>query len=376
MLLEELANELVEVTSSLVSGRTINVMNTSGIIIASTEHRRVGSYHQGAMEAVRTGKVVGIRADQLDRYPGAKEGCNMPLRVNGTVIGAVGISGDPDKIQDVAHLLEVYATKYYQLESLLQPRLAETTLRSRLLASLLSPSATAMSAADSLVESLSIRFRFPLWTVVISARQRLSDPEHSDRLCRRLEAMSFLKKQCDVWSTVDEHLVLLASSDPERDVSCLKELAGLGYRVSLGTPCTSLWQIQRAYDQALVLNSLSGEPGFSDIADTDARCGYMLCRTAVQEAEFLEKLRERLAAAFSPEECAILLESIRTYYACGKSVSTAAARLFIHKNTLQYRVRRVLEVLQISDLPAFEQEYLVRLLTGHIHRKSRSSDLA
>ena len=138
MLLEEMGIELVEVTSALVGGRTINIMNTDGLIVASSEHNRIGSYHQGAIEAVQTGKVVNIRADQLDRYPGAKEGCNMPLRVNGEIIGVVGIYGDPEEIQDIAHLLEVYATKYFQLETLLQPRLAQNTLRSRLLLSLLS----------------------------------------------------------------------------------------------------------------------------------------------------------------------------------------------------------------------------------------------
>ena len=61
MLLDELAAELVEVTSSLVSGRTINVMDTEGIIVASTEKRRIGTFHQGAREAVLTGKLVNIR---------------------------------------------------------------------------------------------------------------------------------------------------------------------------------------------------------------------------------------------------------------------------------------------------------------------------
>ena len=36
MLLEELARELVPVTSQLLGGRTLNVMDTNGVIIAST----------------------------------------------------------------------------------------------------------------------------------------------------------------------------------------------------------------------------------------------------------------------------------------------------------------------------------------------------
>ena len=58
MLLESLAKELVRVTSELVGGRTINIMNTEGYIIASTEPERIGTFHQGALEAVRTGKAV------------------------------------------------------------------------------------------------------------------------------------------------------------------------------------------------------------------------------------------------------------------------------------------------------------------------------
>lgn len=374
MLLEELANELVEVTSSLVGGRTINIMNTSGVIVASTEHERVGSYHQGAIEAIRTGKVVNIRRDQRDRYPGAKEGCNMPLRVNGRIIGVVGIFGDPEEIRDIAHLLEVYATKYYQMEAMLQPRLAENTLRSRLLTSLLSPASSAMSEVHSLAENLNIHFRFPVYTIVFSSGQRLSLPGNTERLCRKLEEQAFLKKQHDIWGTVDERLVLVCSELEGRSLHTLRSLTGEGYRISLGMPCTNLWQIQNAYNQALILD-LSGDSPYSDIRDPAARCRYMLSRTAGMEEPFLEEMYQKLTDAFGREDCAILLESIRTYYDCEKGVAAASRKLFIHKNTLQYRVRRVLDTLDMGKFPAFQQEYLIRLILAHVNRKSRSQDL-
>lgn len=374
MLLEELAEELVEVTSSLVGGRTINIMNTDGVIIASSERERVGSYHQGAREAARTGKVVNIQKDQLERYPGAKEGCNMPLRVNGTIIGVVGIYGDPDQIRDVAHLLEVYATKYYQLEAMLRPRLAESALRSQLLLSLLSPPNSAMSAANSLLEKLNIHFLFPVYTVVISTSLGLSRAQNAENLCRQLEKLGFQKKACDVWGVVDERMVLLCSELKERKIASLRELTAGGYRVSLGMPCGTLWEIQNAYDQASVLDLSSGE-AFNDIRHTSTRCGYLLSRTAVQEEAFLEGLSQKIADTFGRENGNILLESAEAYYDCGRSVSAAAQRQFIHKNTLQYRVKRILEVLELNKLPPFSQEYLVRLLIEHNHRKSRSADL-
>lgn len=270
MLLEEMGAELVEVTSALVGGRTINIMNTDGLIVASSEHHRVGSYHQGAIEAVQTGKVVNIRADQLDHYPGAKEGCNMPLRVNGEIIGVVGIYGDPEKIQDIAHLLEVYATKYFQLETLLQPRLAQNTLRSRLLMSLLSPANTAMSASLTLAQNLNVSFRFPLYTAVISAPKGLGLPAQGEKLCRKLEELSFLQPGCDVWGVVDDRMVLVCSACEGRQSRSLKALTQWGYRVFLGAPSGALWQVHDAYHQALVLDASFPE-GFGDIQDPSTR---------------------------------------------------------------------------------------------------------
>jgi len=374
MLLEELAKELVEVTSSLVGGRTINIMNTSGVIIASSEHERIGSFHQGAREAVRTGKVVNIYTNQLDRYPGAKEGCNMPLRVNGSIIGVVGIYGDPEQIQDIAHLLEVYATKYYQLEAMLRPRLAESTLRSQLLTHLLSPSDSSLSAIESLTQTLNIHFNYPVYTAVFSTPQGLSLTENIQNLCKRLDDLGFQNSQRDLWGAVDERLVLLCSSENGRNIEDLHQLTAEGYRISLGTPCATLHEIHAAYEQASLLDATSAK-AYNDIRHTDTRCSYMLSRTAVQEEAFLKELYQKLLDAFAPDDCALLLESAKAYYDCGRSVSTAAQQQFVHKNTLQYRVKRLLEVLELGRLSAFRQEYLVRLVIEYHYRKSRSQDL-
>lgn len=370
MLLDELAKELVEVTSSLVGGRTINIMNPEGIIIASTEHERIGSFHQGAREAVRTGKVVNIRKEELDRYPGAKEGCNMPLRVDGTIIGVVGIYGDPEQIRDVAHLLEVYAAKYYQLEAMLRPRLSESTLRSQLLMRLLSPPGGTLSSAQSLMETLNIHFHFPVATVVISQPEGFGHPEHAQVICGILERMDLQRRHCDVWGIVEERLVLLCSAEG-RDLMQLKELAKQGYRVSLGMPSNSIWEVPDAYTQASTLD-LSSAERYNDMRNVSTRCGYLMARTASEDGVFLEELAGALRENFGPEECRIMMQSVKSYYDCGRSVAKAAQQQFVHKNTLQYRVKRVQEVLGIGKLPAFWQEYLIRLVIEHLLRNSGS----
>ena len=40
----------------------------------------------------------------------------------------------------------------------------------------------------------------------------------------------------------------------------------------------------------------------------------------------------------------VLLETLRTWYAEKGSTSTAAARLYVHRNTVRYRLRRIEEL--------------------------------
>lgn len=373
MLLESLAKELVSVTSELVGGRTINIMNTAGIIIASTEAERIGTFHQGAMEAVQTGKSVNISRDQLPQYPGAKEGCNMPLRVSGSIIGVVGIYGDPAEIRDLAHLLDVYATKYYQLEAMANLRLAEREFRSRILDSLLHPSEASIANAVSLMESQKIDMTVPVTVAVVSL------PSGAPLSLPREPLSSVLLDGClipkrDIWGIVNDRLVLLMSARPEPLPSLFASsdspLSALlnDYRFSFGEPCQSLWDIRRSYEQAALLDDSSPER-CNDVEQLRTHIRYLLAHTCARDVHFLDRLYDRLTGTFSKSECDTLLKTAEHYYESGRSVSRAGAALFIHKNTLQYRMRRLLDTLELADCSAFEQEYVIRLLLERHKRK-------
>lgn len=371
MLLEDLAKELVDVTSELIGGRTVNIMNTKGIIIASTETERIGSFHQGALEAVLTGKPVNIQKDQLFRYQGAREGCNMPLRVNGSIIGAVGIYGDPEEIRYLAHLLEGYATKYFQLEAMVSPRLADWELRGRILRHLLSPTDSSMTAAASLMQAQNIRMSLPVTVAVVSTRSGAPMTFDQGRfLPTFLE--QFLEPRQDVWGIVNDRLVILLS---HREASLSASLSQAlsedgsmaGYRLCISSPRSTLWDIQHGYEQASILDAASPEP-FNDIRQLPSRCLYMLSHTAATECGFLEDLCRKARSSFSPQELEVLLRTAQCYYESGRKVNQASAQLFVHKNTLQYRVRRLLEALDLNHCSDFQQEYLIRLLIEHCKR--------
>ena len=370
MQLEELARDMVVLTSALVGGRTINVMNTDGIIIASSDPARVGSYHHGAREAVMKGSAVNIYKNQLEYYHGAKEGCNMPLRVNGVIVGVVGIYGNPDEIQELAHLLEEYVSKYFQLESLLQPIGSEEAIRGMILANLFSPSEENLATAGSLMDRLQIRLTYPVLVAVLEAPEPLTLEQQEKDFVRELESRGFADRHKDIWGILNKRMVLVASHEEGRSIQPLKDLASLGYRVSLGRQAATAWEIKAGYQQAALLSS-GAEEAWQDMADLSTRCRYLLYQAASEGTELLDFLATRFTGAFSVDEQQMLLESARIYYEEERSVSRAAERLFVHKNTLQYRIKRLMKALEIEEFPAFWQEYIVRLMIRRFSMNSK-----
>ncbi|WP_372697364.1 CdaR family transcriptional regulator [Arthrobacter sp. JSM 101049] len=79
----------------------INVMDPSGVIIASTDAARIGSMHAVA-RAVAAGEpgIVHEAGPASERA-----GVNLPLRLDGDVVGVLGVTGPPERVAPVAQVL-------------------------------------------------------------------------------------------------------------------------------------------------------------------------------------------------------------------------------------------------------------------------------
>mgnify|MGYP002424094215 CR=1 FL=1 len=290
----------------------------------------------------------------------------MPLRVNGALFGVVGLYGDPAEIQSLARLLEVYAAKYIQLEAMASPRLAAAELRVRLLRFLLAPSEDSMARAQRLMDTLELRPQPPYTVLVLSFKAPLQDGGQP-QLLELLNRQGLLRAGQDIYGMLDDRLVIVRGGTlpPRRlDGALLAQC-----RVSVSDSCHSLWEIPSRYEQACRLDERYAGP-LNDLRELSVRCGYMLCTVSADNTPFLEELYAGLAGAFRAGELDAVLQTARSYYDCERSVARAAGRLFIHKNTLQYRMRRLLEAMGAENCSGFEQELLVRLLLEY-HRSGK-----
>ena len=76
-----------------IINQKMNLINANGIIIASTDESRIGTYHAGAKKLISEG-LDELIINNEEGYEGRLPGINYPLIVNGELIGVVGVTGN------------------------------------------------------------------------------------------------------------------------------------------------------------------------------------------------------------------------------------------------------------------------------------------
>lgn len=84
--------------------KDLNFIDSNGIIIASTDDKRIGSYHEGGKQVVLKNDIVKVTRDE--EYIGAKKGINLPLKFNGELIGVIGISGETNEVEKYGQIIK------------------------------------------------------------------------------------------------------------------------------------------------------------------------------------------------------------------------------------------------------------------------------
>lgn len=104
MLIQELAEKIIMELRKLLEEDVI-VVNTKGIIIASTDPERINTFHEGALIASqRKDKLVITESDQTI-LKGVKAGINLPIFFQGNVVGIIGITGKPDAVSPYGEII-------------------------------------------------------------------------------------------------------------------------------------------------------------------------------------------------------------------------------------------------------------------------------
>lgn len=369
-----LAQDFVEATSPLVGGRTINIMDRQGTIIASTEKERIGTFHQGAAEVIATGRPVLIETKDLPRYSGAREGYNMPIFLKDELIGVVGIFGCEEQMLNVANLLGVYVTQHFSQQALAQRQKLESEMRSQLLRLLLLGDTGQVETISQLSGLLPVQIIFPVKLIIIRAGEEETAREQMARLSQLFQTMMWqgaLDRGHDVFGIQNNESIIIHSrargrgADEGMDKIISITSREKGCRTAVSGACGRLSDIPGGLKEAYTLLGVEGGP-VRDMEDSGYRIEYLMNRSLMHGgSKYAEHLYGKLTASQDTRQAEILLVTAGVYYQENGSVQRAAKRLHIHKNTLLYRMKRLFTILELEDETLFAREFFIRLIFSY-----------
>lgn len=100
---KNIAQQIVDTVNDLCD-HNINFIDEKGIIIASNDRSRIGSFHEIGHRAILEQKTIAVKDE--DNFRGTKSGINIPITYNDRIVAVIGISGDPKKVEKYAYLAQ------------------------------------------------------------------------------------------------------------------------------------------------------------------------------------------------------------------------------------------------------------------------------
>lgn len=368
----KLAQDFVEATSLLVGQRTINIMDQKGIIIASTEKHRIGDFHQGASEVLATGKPVRIKKEDLPRYPGTKEGYNMPIFLNDEIIGVVGIFGCEEEVQSIANLLRVYVTQSFSQLQMTQKQNLEAELRNQLLRLLLFGGKSQKEMIIKLCGMLNLQLEFPVRIILLYERAAERNMKHLldyHQFIQNLIWKNVLDRRRDVFGIQNADYVILLGGSGElletrkRLDKLLQEIEREAvWNAAVSSPCRNMEEVSEGMKEVSVLRNRRGGM-IQNLEEHTCRMQYLMVRFTVQDgARTVVGMLRRLEDQHGEKQAEQLLQTAQVYYEYGGSVAKAAEKLNLHKNTLLYRMKQLYQTLELEQDTVFVREFFIRML--------------
>lgn len=110
----------------------VNIMNTNGRIIGSSDPERIGKIHEGALLALAQKRIVNVDEASLETLQGVKAGINIPLRQGNVIVGVIGLTGKPQYLLQFSELVRIAAEATVEQAHLLDLLSQNTRLREEL----------------------------------------------------------------------------------------------------------------------------------------------------------------------------------------------------------------------------------------------------
>lgn len=391
-----IAQSIVDRTIPLLK-HNINIMNEKGTIIGSGDSSRIGAHHQGAERVLKETRTVEIRKGNPEQLTGSREGVNLPICFDEKVAGVVGITGDPEEVRIYAAMVQVMAELMLEEAFFWEKTSIEEQARFALINDLIrrdpGKDSNALRTRANLagynlelsrvavvfeVRSQS-KLQEQLSTIKQLGSKSMLDQRFKKQAQKIKESLS-LKSQDLFAAGIGDRFVILKHLEGKESLSTQSLLKGLfdnfestNFQITagVGKRCFAFEEIPDSFDQALqaleVGQSLFGADQVYYIEELGLEKFIAKVGKEFRQNFFREILQELFSGKNSSRQ---LLETAEAFLRHDLKPGETAQKLFIHRNTLSYRLNKIKEKtgLNLYDLEDV-LKFKMALLCGQFDRE-------
>jgi len=360
----KLAQEIVERTMKIIPFN-VNVMDVRGIIVGSGEPSRIGNLHDGAQLVLAQRRTVEIDSASTRKLHGVKPGVNLPLTVRGQICGVIGLTGKPEAVRQMGELVRMTAEMILEHSQLIGALQREKRYQEEFVFQLIRQESTTLTELEAWAVRLSVDFLSPRAVVVINLTDELLRPDLALAELQRCQTtLATHRPEMLTAAITPRELVILESfnafgqSAPGPDTA-RKHLMTLDtiLRKELKTPF--------ALSMGVALTGIDGVPLSYESARRTFRVGrirkpqenifsyYELSLPVLLsglnsgwQANHLRQPLKQLDVFDQPG--GTLRHTLEVWFAQNEQPLLTAKALKIHRNTLNYRLRKISELTTLD----------------------------
>jgi len=330
---KKLAQQIVNTVKD-VCGQDINFIAETGTIFASTNENRIGDFHEIGFQVAKSGDTIEVAED--NSFEGTQKGVNLPIFHNGSLIAVIGISGEPEEVRKYAYLA-IRITKLLIREQEMEAfNRSQQEKMNYIVRSLVKGEITNRDYLSECLKELKIDETQDLRVIIVEMNPRYNVMNISLIEQKLFQMFQTIHVQLYSYNYPNEYVAIMGQTSGSTSIQILSKFANENdniLTIGLGSK-HGLYHLEQSYEGGqIALKSLEGTTNsFSDFDQLDIEIvlGSMDQNTR-------EKYLNKTVSLLAEED----KELLKAYYEENMSLSKTCFRLFLHKNTLQYKLDRI-----------------------------------
>lgn len=347
------AQQIVQRAMTIID-HNVNVMDRTGIIIGTGSPERMHQVHEGALKVLDSGQAYDIQPHQAARLKGVQPGINRPVRFRREIVGVVGVTGQPEAVSHYADLVVMTAELMIENASVLAEIHWNQRQRDNIVSEMIHGEAEVDELFAVRTRKLGINPHLPRVAMVVSFKTRkgkdlnVDEVEAVQQCLRQNGSEDLVALVCPTQAVVLHKINNTQPWHPDqvsnylnRLILALESFDDLDFRIALGRYVEGLRGIPISYQSAQEALQLGNElnPGETLYRYFDYQLDSLLLDLAGGwKGRDLQHIIQPLIRADSR---GTLRKTLRGFIDQHGDSGATARKLYIHRNTLSYRLDRI-----------------------------------